>query len=168
MLQINHILLLLIFASFPYGLPDHYFMLQFVLPAHPQDHEPSISPLSVCPSANRSSFHLPHTETRQWGPHPPFIFTDISALPGALILHWGTRFCILYIFPKIIDYSLYNHLYFQPFPLRYFGHHRWRPSFLFWQHATHVTLGWSITPHSPSPASSISSEYYPGHLPFIL
>jgi hypothetical protein len=106
MLQINHILLLLMFASFPYGLPDHRFMLEFVLPAHPQDHEPSISPLSVCPSANQPSFHLPHTETCQWGPHPPFVFTDIYALPGALILHWGTRFCILYIFPKFIHYCV--------------------------------------------------------------
>jgi hypothetical protein len=117
-------------------------------------------PLSVCPSANRSSFYLPHTETCQWGPHPPFVFTNIYALPGALILHWGTRFCILYIFPKIIYQSLYKHLHFRPFPLRYFGHHHWRPSFLFWPYATHVTLGWSITSHSPSPASSISSEYY--------
>jgi hypothetical protein len=39
------------FASFPCGLPDHRFMLQFVLPAHPQAHEPSISPtisLPIC------------------------------------------------------------------------------------------------------------------------
>jgi hypothetical protein len=51
MLQINHILLLFMFASFPCGLPDHRFMLQFVLPAHPQAHEPSISPnisLPIC------------------------------------------------------------------------------------------------------------------------
>jgi hypothetical protein len=28
-------------------------------------------------------------------------------------------------------YSLYKHLYSQPFPLRYSGHHHWRPSSLF-------------------------------------
>jgi hypothetical protein len=35
----------------------------------------------------------------------------------------------------------------------------------FWPRTTHVTLGWSIASHLPLPASSISSEYYPGHLP---
>jgi hypothetical protein len=35
----------------------------------------------------------------------------------------------------------------------------------FGQHATHVTLGWSITYHLPLPASSISSEYPTGQLP---
>ena len=42
--------------------------------------------------------------------------------------------------------------------------HRWRPA-LFWPHATHVTLGWSITYHLPLPASSIPSEYPTGQLP---
>jgi hypothetical protein len=74
---------------------------------------PPFHPPSVCPSANLSSFHLPHTETRQWGPHPSSVFPEISALPGALISHWGTRFCILYIFPTFIHYLLYKRLYFQ-------------------------------------------------------
>jgi hypothetical protein len=64
MLQINHILLLLILLAFPHGLPDHRFMLQFVLTAPPQDHEPYISstislpicePLSISPTSYRNS-----------------------------------------------------------------------------------------------------------------
>jgi hypothetical protein len=35
----------------------------------------------------------------------------------------------------------------------------------FWPHATHVTLGWSIPSHLPLLTLSISSEYYPCHLP---
>jgi hypothetical protein len=129
---------------------------------------PPFHPPSVCPSANLSPLHLPHTETRQWGPHPSSVSQEVFALSGALISHWGTCFCILYIFPKFIYSSLYKHLYFQSFPVIYFRRHRWRPSFLFWPHATHVTLGWSLTSHLPPSASSIFSEYYPGHLPFIL
>jgi hypothetical protein len=119
MLQINHILLLLILLAFPHGLPDHRFMLQFVLPAPPQDHEPSISstislpicePLFISPTSYRNS---------PMGP-PPFIhFHEFLALPGALILHWGTRFCILYIFPKLFI-ILVQTPFLQPFTLRYF------------------------------------------------
>jgi hypothetical protein len=122
---------------------------------------PPFYPPSVFPSANPSPFHLPHTETCQWGPHPSSLFPEISALPGALMSHWGTCFCILYIFPTFIHYLLYKGLLFPVFtfvvtvgdPLS------------FWPHTTHVTLGWSITFHLPSLTSSISSEYYPGHLP---
>jgi hypothetical protein len=38
---------------------------------------PPFHPPSVFPSANLSSFHLPHTETRQWGPHPSSVFPEI-------------------------------------------------------------------------------------------
>jgi hypothetical protein len=133
----------------------------FSLPAPPQDHEPTISsiislpicePIFISPTSYRNS---------PMGP-PPFIsFPRNFALTGALISHWGTRFCILYIFPTFIHYLLYRRLYF--------------PSFTFvvtigdllsfWPHATHVTLGWSITSHFPPPTSSMFSEYYPGHLP---
>jgi hypothetical protein len=122
---------------------------------------PPFHPSSVCPSANLSSFHLPHTETRQWGPHPSSIFPEISALPGALILHWGTHFCILYIFPTFIHYFLYKCLYFPVFTFVVTV----GDLLSFWPHATHVTLGWSITSHLLPPTSSISSEYYPDHLP---
>jgi hypothetical protein len=71
---------------------------------------PPFHPSSVGPSANLSSSHLPHTETRQWGPHPSLVFLEISSLPGAFIPHWGTHFCILYIFPTFIHYFLYKHL----------------------------------------------------------
>jgi hypothetical protein len=77
---------------------------------------PPLHPPSVCPSANLSPFHQPHTETRQWGPHPSSVFHDNSALLGACIFfHWGTRFCICTFFPKlfIIYYLLYKHLYLQ-------------------------------------------------------
>jgi hypothetical protein len=162
-MTLNHILLLLILLAFPHGLPDHRFMLQFVLTAPPQDHEPSISstislpicePLSISPTSYRNS---------PMGP-PPFIsFHDIYASPGAFIKHWGTRFCILYIFPTFIYYFLVQ----TPFITNLcFCRHRWRPAFLFfWPHATHVTLGWSIPSHFPLLTSSISSEHDPGLLP---
>jgi hypothetical protein len=161
MLKLNHILLLLILLAFPHGLPDHRFMLQFFLPAPPQDHEPSISstislpicePLFISPTSYRNS---------PMGP-PPFIsFPEISALTGAFISHWGTRFCILYIFPTFIHYFLYKHLLLPVFAFVVTV----GDLLSFWPHATHVTLGWSITSHLPPPASSISSEHYPGHLP---
>jgi hypothetical protein len=165
MLQINHILLLLIFASFPYGLPDHRFMLQFVLPAHPQDHEPSISstislpicePIFISPTSYRNSpmgpppfirFHRHFCPT--WGTHftlgHPFLyFVHLSQIYSLFIVQTP-------LFPVISSYLLLSS------PLATF--------FPFWPHATHVTLGWSITSHLPLPTSSISSEYYPGHLP---
>jgi hypothetical protein len=99
MLKINHILLLLILLASPHGLPDYRFMLQFFLPTHPQDHEPSISstisfpicePLFISPTSYRN---LP------MGP-PPFIQFSQSFCP-----HWGIHFTLghpflyLYIFP---------------------------------------------------------------------
>jgi hypothetical protein len=46
---------------------------------------PPFHPPSVCPSANLSPFHLPHTETRQWGPHPSSVFRHFCPA-------WGTHF----------------------------------------------------------------------------
>jgi hypothetical protein len=88
---------------------------------------PPFHPPSVCPSVNLSSFHLPHTETRQWGPHPSSVFQEISALPGALISKWGTRFCICTSFPKIYLSFVQTPL----FPVLCFRCHCWRPAFLF-------------------------------------
>jgi hypothetical protein len=136
-------------------------MLQFFLPAHPQDHEPSISstislpicePIFSSPTSYRNS---------PMGP-PPFIHFPESFCP-----HWGTHFTLghpflyLYIFPQFIPYLLYKHLYSQSLLLS----SPLATRFPFWPHATHVTLGWSITSHFPPPASSMFSEYYPGHLP---
>jgi hypothetical protein len=152
------------FASFPTRTPRlslhgsiFYLHLRSIMnpPFHPQ---------SVCPSANLPSFHLPHTETHQWGPHPSSVFQANYALHGPPISHWGTRFCICTFLPKIIRYLLYKRLYFQSLHYLFvvtFGD--LLPSF--WPNATHVTLGWSITYHLPLPASSISSEYPTGHLP---
>jgi hypothetical protein len=158
-MTLNHILLLLTLLAFPHGLPDHRFMLQFVLTVPPQDHEPSISstisfpicePLSISPTSYRNS---------PMGP-PPFIsFHDIYASPGAFINHWDTRFCIFYIFPTFIFCTNTCILQSFTFVVTVGG----LPSF--WPHATHVTLGWSIPSHFPLLTSSISSEHDPGHLP---
>ena len=127
-MKLNHILLLRILLAFPHGLPDHGFMLQFVFFLHHRrTMNPPFHPPSVFPSANLSSFHLPHTETRQWGP-PPFILFSRTFCPP-----WGTHFTLghlflyLYIFPKLFHYFLYKHLYFT---VIYLCRHRWRPSFL--------------------------------------
>jgi hypothetical protein len=76
---------------------------------------PPFHPPSVFPSANLSSFHLPHTETRQWGPHPSSVFHEVFALPGALISHWGTRFCICTFFPKLFIIYCTNTFILQSF-----------------------------------------------------
>jgi hypothetical protein len=150
------------FASFPYGLPAHHFMVMFFsLPAPPRAHEPTISstislpicePLFISPTSYRNS---------PMGP-PPFIsFPEVSTFTRALISHWGTHFCICTYSPHLFIISCTNAFITN----LYFCRHRWQPTFPFWPHATHITLGWSITSHFPLTASSISSEYYPGHLP---
>jgi hypothetical protein len=160
MMTLNHILLLLILLAFPHGLPDHRFMLQFVSPAPPQDHEPSISstislpicePIFISPTSYRNS---------PMGP-PPF-----TSFPRSFCPPWGTHFTLghpflyLYIFSQIIHYLLYKRI------LQSFTFVVTVGGLLsFWPHATHVTLGWSITSHFPPPTSSISSEHYTGHLP---
>jgi hypothetical protein len=161
MLRINHILLLLILLashmdSQIIALWFYSFYLHLRRIMNPPFHPPS-----VFPSANLSSFHLPHTETHQWGPHPSSVFQEISALPGALISHWGTRFCICTFFPKLFIIYCTNTFIFSHFLLS----SPLATCFLFWPHATHVTLGWSIASHLPLPTSSISSEYFTGHLP---
>jgi hypothetical protein len=165
-MTLNHILLLLILLAFPHGLPDHRFMLQFVFYcAFCRIMNPPFHPPSVCPSANLSPFHLPHTETRQWGPHPSSIFTTFMPPLGHSLTTGAPVSVFCTSFPHLFIILLYKHLLFPTFV---FCRHRWRPAFLFWPYATHVTLGRSITSHLPSPESSVSSEYYPGLLPFIL
>jgi hypothetical protein len=124
---------------------------------------PPFHPHSVFPSANLSSFRLPHIETHQWGPHPSSVFQENYALLGALISHWGTRFCICTFLPKKL-FVIYCTNDFISSHYIFFCRHRWRPT-SFWPHATHVTLGWSFTSHLPSSASLISSEYSTDHLP---
>jgi hypothetical protein len=89
---------------------------------------PPFHPPSVCPSANIPSFHLPHTETRQWGPHPSSVSHDNSALPGARISHWGTRFCICTFLPKIIYYLLFIVQTPLLSVITFFVVNRWRPA----------------------------------------
>jgi hypothetical protein len=110
-MTLNHILLLLILLAFPHGLPDHRIMLQFVLTAPPQDHEPSISstislpicePLSISPTSYRNS---------PMGP-PPFIsFHDISASTGAFI-YTGAPVSVFCTFSPIY-FSCTNTCYYQ-------------------------------------------------------
>jgi hypothetical protein len=100
---------------------------------------PPFHPPSVCPSANLSSFHLPHTETHQWGPHPSSVFQEISALPGALISHWGTRFCICTFPPKL--FIIYCTNAFISSHYIFFCRHRWRlASFLATRNPCHPWL----------------------------
>jgi hypothetical protein len=104
MSRINHILLLLILLDFPHGLPDYLFSVLFFKMHLRSIMNPSFHPQSVCPSANLPSFHLPHTETHQWGPHPSSVFQAHYALHGQPISHWGTCFCICTFLP---NYSLF-------------------------------------------------------------
>jgi hypothetical protein len=90
---------------------------------------PPFHPQSVCPSTNLPSFHLPHTKTHQWGPHPSSVFQENSSLHGPPISHWSTHLCICTFLPKIIRYLLYKRLYFQSFHYL-FCRHLWRPASL--------------------------------------
>jgi hypothetical protein len=161
MSRISHILLLLILLAFP---PDSqiissrfYFLLHLRSIMNPPFH-----PQSVCPSANFPSFHLPHTETHPWGPHPPPVLQANCALPGPTILHWGTHFCICTLIPNYSLFIVQTPL-FPAFPYLFvvtFG-----DLLPFLANATHVALGWGTPYHLPLTTSSISSEYPTGHLP---
>jgi hypothetical protein len=91
---------------------------------------PPFHPPSVCPSANLSPFHLPHTETRQWGPHPSSVFTTFMP-PLGHSLNTGAPvsvFCTS--FPHLFIILLYKHLLLPTFVfvvtvgdlLSFFGH----------------------------------------------
>jgi hypothetical protein len=138
------------------------FCFSSFLPAHPQDHEPSISsiiswpickPIFISPTSYRNS---------PMGPPTLHQFSQKFLPSLGHSFHTGAPvsvFCTS--FPHLFIISCTNTFYYQPFilssPLTTY--------FPFWPHATHVTLGWSITSHLPPPASSISSEHYLGHLP---
>jgi hypothetical protein len=125
MMTLNHILLLLILLAFPHGLPDHRFMLQFVLTAPPQDHEPSISstislpicePLSISPTSYRNS---------PMGP-PPFI-----SFPATFCLPWGIHFTLGHPFLYFVHLSPFIFLVQTPVITNLcFCRHHWRPAFL--------------------------------------
>ena len=140
-------------------------MLQFVLSAPPQDHEPSISstisllicePIFISPTSYRNS---------PMGP-PPFIHFIINLCPT-----WGAHFTLghpflyLYIFSQIISLLLvqtpvfYSHLPLSS-PLAAclpFGHTQPMSPLVEALLIIYLLL-----------TSSISSEYLAGHLPFIL
>jgi hypothetical protein len=117
MLRINHILLLLILLASHMESQHIALWLCSLLPAPPQDHEPTISftislpickPIFLSPTSYRNS---------PMGP-PPFISFPRNYCPP-----WGTHFTLghpflyLYIFPKFIHYLLYKPLYFPLFTL---------------------------------------------------
>jgi hypothetical protein len=102
------------FASFPYGLPDHLFMVLFFLPAPPQDHEPSISStisLPICEPYLRFTYLIQkltngaptlHQFSKKFLPSLGHSFH--TGAPVSVFVHFP---------PKIIRYLLYKHLYFQ-------------------------------------------------------
>jgi hypothetical protein len=101
------------FSSFPTWTPRlslygsiFYLHLRSIMnpPFHPQ---------SICPSAHLSSFHLPHTENHQWGPHPSLVLQKNFCPPWGAHFIPGHPFMYLYISPQIIHYLLYKCLYFQ-------------------------------------------------------
>jgi hypothetical protein len=123
---------------------------------------PPFHPPSVCPSANLSPFHLPHTETRQWGPHPSSVFTTFMPPLGHSLTTGAPVSVFCTSFPHLFIILLYKHPLF--------------PTFVFV-----VTVGdllsflatrnpchpWLESPFSFSLilTSSISSEHNPGLLP---
>jgi hypothetical protein len=119
---------------------------------------PPFHPPSVCPSANLPPFHLPHTETRQWGPHPSSICMTFLP-PLGHSFYTGAPVSVFCTFP--IYFSCTNTCYYKPLLLA----SPLAPYFPFWPYAPHVTLGWSLPSHFPLLTSSISSEHDPGLLP---
>ena len=119
---------------------------------------PPFHPPSVCPSANLSPFHLPHTETRQWGPHPSSGFPTTFPPLGQFIT-LGHPFLYFVHLPHM--YFSCTTLLLQPFVFVVTVGNL----LSFWPPATHVTLGWSLPSHFPLLTTPISSEHDPGHLP---
>jgi hypothetical protein len=146
MLRINHMLLLLILLASTMDSQIITFWLRSVLPAPPQDHEPTISstislpickPISISPTSYRNS---------PMGP-PTFIsFLQQFCPPWGTHFTLGHPFLYLYIFSKkkkkkkkkillfIIYYLLYKHSVSTFFVVTV-------GDFPFWPYATHVALG---------------------------
>jgi hypothetical protein len=125
---------------------------------------PPFHPQSVCPSANLPSFHLPHTETHQWGPHPSSVFQANYALHGPPISHWGTRFCICTFLPNYSLFIVQTPL-FSVVTLPFLSSPLATCFPLFGQPQPMSPLVGALLIIFPCPTSSISSEYPTGHLP---
>jgi hypothetical protein len=76
---------------------------------------PPSHPPSVCPSANLSPFHLPHTETRQWGPHPSSVFTTFMPPLGHSLTTGAPVSVFCTSFPHLFIILLYKHPLFPTF-----------------------------------------------------
>jgi hypothetical protein len=123
---------------------------------------PPFHPPSVCPSANLSPFHLPHTETRPWGPHPSSVFTTFMPPLGHSLTTGAPVSVFCTSFPHLFLFCCTNTCYYQPlflssplatcFPV------------LATRNPCHP---WLETPFSffLILTSSISSEHNPGLLP---
>jgi hypothetical protein len=143
MLRINPILLLLIFASFPYGLPNHHFLVTFCF---------------TCTSAGSRTHHFIHHQFAHLRTSLHFTYLIQKLANGAPTLHQffminlpslGHAFfhtgapvsVFVHFFPNyllfIIYYLLYKHLFLQSV------HSLSSPlaTCFFWPYATHVTLG---------------------------
>jgi hypothetical protein len=76
---------------------------------------PPFHPPSVCPSANLSPFHLPHTETRQWGPHPSSVFTTFMPPLGHSLTTGAPVSVFCTSSPHSFIILLYKHPFFPTF-----------------------------------------------------
>jgi hypothetical protein len=122
---------------------------------------PPFHPPSVCPSANLSPFHLPHTETRQWGPHPSSVFTTFMPPLGHSLTTGAPVSVFCTSFPHLFIILLYKHLLFPTFVFVVTVGDLL--SFLATRNPCHPWLEYPS--HFPLLTSSISSEYDPGLLP---
>jgi hypothetical protein len=121
---------------------------------------PPFHPPSVCPSANLSPFHLPHTETRQWGPHPSSVFTTFMPPLGHSLSTGAPVSVFCTSFPHLF-FCCTNTFYYQPL----FLSSPLATCFLFLatRNSCHPWLEYSFS--FSLLTSSISSEYDPGLLP---
>jgi hypothetical protein len=138
-------------------------MVLFFLPASPQDHEPSISSTISLPICEPIFIFTYHIQKLTNGAPTLHLFSKKFLPSLGHSFHTGEPISVFVHFSHLIHYLLYKHLYFRS--LHFLLSSPLVTCFLFWPHATHVTLGWSIASHFPLPASFISSEHYTGHLP---
>jgi hypothetical protein len=113
------------FASFPTQTPRlslygsiFYLHLRSIM-------NPPFHPHSVCPSANLPSFHLPHTETHQWGPHPSSVFPSTLCPTWATHITLGHPFLYLYISPQLFVIYCTN-AFISSHYILFFHRHLWR------------------------------------------
>jgi hypothetical protein len=162
MLRINHILLLLILLASHMDSQLVALWLCSFLPAPPQDHEPTISPTISLPICEPIFISPTSYRNSPMGP-PPF-----TSFPRNFCPPWGTHFTLGHPFLYFVHLSPIYSLFIVQTPFIFqslrlssllatyfpFGHTQPMPP-----------LVGALLLILPPPALSISSEYYPGHLP---